>query len=305
MAQHTEALGAGPGVNAEVVQLQFAFLSGETSRPGTPGTGCGATGNRRVEGGGVSRGHRTAEAKAGRPEPVGCSSTPEPRPATQTPYGRVEGPEASEGTHGGAQANLLEQIRSRENMLLAWKRVKANQGAAGMDGMSIDAFPACARQHGERIRSALEEGTYRPAAVRRVMIPTATGGQRPLGIPTVLDRVIQQAIAPVIGPLFEPHVSLHSYGFRPGRRARRALAEREEAHRDGLRYAVDGDLQSFFDTVHHRLLMNRLARRINDRRVLRLMSRSWCAGVIRPDGSRERTPCGVPQAVRSRRCWPM
>ena len=295
VAQHTEAVGAGPGVNAEVVQLQFAFLSGETSIPGNPGTGCGATGNRRVEGGGVSRGHSTAEAKAGRPEPVGCSSTPEPRPATQTPYGRVEGPEVSEGKHGGAQANLLEQILSRENMRLAWKRVKANQGAAGMDGMSIDAFPEFARQHWERLRSALEEGTYRPAAVLRVMIPKATGGQRPLGIPTVLDRVIQQAIAQVIGPRFEPHFSTHSYGFRPGRRARMALAEMEEAHRDGLQYAVDCDLQSFFDTVNHRLLMNRLARRINDRRVLRLISRYLRAGVILPDGSREQTLCGVPQ----------
>ena len=109
--------------------------------------------------------------------------------------------------------------------------------------MSIDAFPACARQHGERIHSALEEGTYRPAAVWRVMIPKATGGQRPLGIHTVLDRVIQQAIAQVIGPLVEPHFSTHSYGSRPGRRARMALAEMKEAHRDGLRYAVDGDLQ--------------------------------------------------------------
>ena len=295
MAPHTDALGAGPGVNAEVVPLPFAFFSGETSIPCTPGTGCGATGNRRVEGGGVSRGHRTAEAKAGRPEPVGCSSTPDPRPATQTPYGRVEGPEVSEGKHGGAQAHLLEQILSRENRLVAWNRVKANQGAAGMAGRSSDAFPAFARQPWERLRSALEEGTYRPAAVLRVMIPKATGGQRPLGIPTVLARVRQQAIAPVIGPLFEPHFSTPSDGFRPGRRASMALAEMEAAHRDGLRYAVDGDLQSFFDTVHHRLLLTRLARRLSDRRVLRRMSRYWRAGGILPDGRREPTLGGVPQ----------
>jgi RNA-directed DNA polymerase len=180
-------------------------------------------------------------------------------------------------------------------MRFAWKRVKANHGAAGMDEMSVDAFPECARQHWERIRSALEEGTSRPAAVLRVMIPNATGGQRPLGIPTGLDRVIQPALAQVIGPLFEPHFSTHSDGFRPGRRARMALAEMEEAHREGLRYAVDGDLQSFFDTVHHRLLMNRLARRINDRRVLRLIRRYWRAGVILPDGRREHTLGGVPQ----------
>ncbi len=112
-----------------------------------------------------------------------------------------------------AQVNLLEQILSRENMLLAWKRVKTNKGRAGMDGMSIDAFPEFSRQHWERIRSALERGTYCPAAVLRVMIPKATGGKRPLGIPTVLDRVIQQAIAQVIGPLFDPDFSTHNSVF--------------------------------------------------------------------------------------------
>jgi RNA-directed DNA polymerase len=212
-----------------------------------------------------------------------------------TPNGRVVASEESDGKHGGVQVNLLEQILSRENMLTAWKRVKANKGAAGVDGMSIEAFPEFARHHWERIRSALEEGTYRPAAVLRVMIPKATGGQRPLGIPTVLDRVIQQALAQVIGPLFESHFSAHSYGFRPQRSARMALTEMEQAHCDGLRFAVDCDLKSFFDTVSHGLLMNRLARRINDVRVLRLISRYLHAGVSLPNGNREATPCGVPQ----------
>jgi RNA-directed DNA polymerase len=180
-------------------------------------------------------------------------------------------------------------------MLMAWKRVKANKGAAGVDAMSIEEFPEFARQHWERIRSALEQGTYRPAAVLRVMIPKASGGQRPLGIPTVLDRVIQQAIAQVIGPLFDPHFSEHSYGFRPRRSARKALEEMEQAHRDDLRFGVDCDLKSFFDTVNHGLLMNRLARRVSDRRVLRLISLYLHAGVILPDGSRESTRCGVPQ----------
>lgn len=199
------------------------------------------------------------------------------------------------GKHGGTQANLLEQLLSRENMRLAWQRVKANQGAAGVDGMSIEAFPEFARHHWERIRSALEAGTYRPAAVLRVMIPKAPGGERPLGIPTVVDRVMQQATLQVIGPLFEPHFSTHSDGCRPGRRAKMALEEMQEAHREGLRCAADCDLKSLFDTVHHGLLMDRLARRMADRRVLRRIGRYVRAGVILADGSREPTPCGVPQ----------
>jgi hypothetical protein len=295
VAQHPEAPGAGPGVQAEAVQMQFACFSGEASIPGTPTVGSGTTGNRRGEDGGVSRGQRSAWTKAQRPEPVGCDATPKPRSATKTPDGRVEEPEESAGTHGGTQANLLERMLSRENMLRAWQRVKANQGAAGMDGMSLDAFPECARHHWERIRSALEAGTSRPAAVRRVMIPKATGGERPLGMPTGLDRVMQHAIAQVIGPLCAPSFSTHSDGFRPGRRTRMALEDMVDAHREGLRYGVDGDLQRFFDTVHHGLLMKRLARRIADRRVLRRIGRSLRAGVIRPDGSREPPPCGVPQ----------
>ncbi len=281
MAQHTETQGSGTEVNAEVAQLQFAFLSGETPE---------AQADR-----GVSRRHSTAEVTAGRPEPDRYPSTADPRPTVMTPNGRASGSEESDGRHGGVQVNLLEQVLSPENMRTAWKRVKANKGAAGVDGMFIEAFPEFARHHWERIRSALEEGTYRPSAVLRVMIPKATGGQRPLGIPTVLDRVIQQAIAQVIGPLFEPQLSAHSYGFRPKRSARMALSETEQAHSDGLRFAVDCDLKSFFDTVNHGLLMNRLARRINDVRVLRLISRYLHAGVILPDGSREAASCGVPQ----------
>ena len=296
VAQHTEVQGSDLEVNAEVVQLQFAFLSGETSVTRGPAQqGSGGDSNGTIEGGGVSRGHSTAVVTAGRPEPDRCRSTTDPQPTAMTPNGRADGLEASSGEYGVTQVNLLEQILSRENMLLAWKRVKANKGAAGVDRMSTDAFPEFARQHWERIRSALYEGTYRPAAVLRVMIPKATGGERPLGIPTVLDRVIQQAVAQVLGPLFEPAFSTHSYGFRPKRSARMALAEMEQAHRDGLRFAVDCDLKSFFDTVNHGLLMDRLARRVSDRRVLRLVSRYLHAGVILRDGKRQATNCGVPQ----------
>jgi len=281
VAQRTDAQGSGSEVNVEVAQLEFAFLSGEIPQ---------AQAAREV-----SRRHSTPQARGGRPEPDRCHSTTDPQPTVVTPNGRAVALEELTGKHGEAQVNLMEQILSRENMLLAWKRVKANKGAAGMDGMSIEAFPEFARHHWGRIRSALEQGTYRPAAVLRVMIPKATGGQRPLGIPTVLDRVIQQAIAQVIGPLFDPHFSEHSYGFRPQRSARMALEEMEQAHGDGLRFAVDCDLKSFFDTVNHGLLMNRLARKVHDRRVLWLISRYLNAGVILPDRGREPTLCGVPQ----------
>jgi RNA-directed DNA polymerase len=189
----------------------------------------------------------------------------------------------------------LEQILARETMLAAWARVKANKGEPGIDGMSIEAFPAFARQHWDRIRSALYQGSYRPAAVRRVMIAKATGGERPLGIATVLDRLIQQAISQIIAPLFEETFHVKSFGFRPQRRARQALAELERAHADGYRFAVDCDLKSFFDTVSHDLLLGRLRRKISDQRVLRLISRYLRAGVQLPDGSRRPTPTGVSQ----------
>jgi len=292
VAQRTNTRGSGSEVNAEVAQLQFAFLSGETPE---------AQADR-----GVSRGHSTPQACGGRPEPDRHLSTTDSQLVATTPNGRAKGLGASDGKHGEMQVkpssvaqvameDTLEQILSRENMLMAWQRVKANKGAAGIDGMSVEAFPEFARQHWERIRSALEKGTYRPASVMRVLIPKATGGQRPLGIPTVLDRVIQQAIAQIVGPLFEPHFSPHSYGFRPQRDTHMALQEMAQAHRDGLRHAVDCDLKSFFDTVNHGLLMDRLARRVSDERVLRLISRYLHAGVILPNGKREPTRCGVPQ----------
>ena len=180
-------------------------------------------------------------------------------------------------------------------MLQAWHRVKANRGAAGIDGMTVAAFPAFARSHWARIRSSLLAGTYRPAAVRRVFIPKPNGDLRPLGIPTVLDRVIQQAIAQVLTPLFDPHFSTRSYGFRYDKRAHDAVRTVEASAQAGYTQAVDCDLKSYFDTVSHNRLMPLLARRITDRRVLRLIGRYLRAGVQLPDGTREATEKGVPQ----------
>ena len=210
-AQHAETRGSCLQVNAEVVQLEFAFLSGEALEEQSDQ--------------GVSRGHSTVQACTGRPELDRRSSTAGSPLSSKTPDGREEERETPSGKHGGTPVNLLEQVLSRDNMLKAWKRVKANKGAPGMDGMSVEEFPEFTRQHWERIRSALEQGTYRPASVMRVMIPKMSGGERPLGIPTVLDRVIQQAVAQVVAPLFEPHFSVHSHGFRPGHSAHDALRE--------------------------------------------------------------------------------
>jgi RNA-directed DNA polymerase len=173
--------------------------------------------------------------------------------------------------------------------------VKANQGAPGIDGMTVEDFPAFARKEWPRIATAIRNGTYHPAPVRRVFIPKPDGTQRPLGIPTVPDRVIQQAAAQVLGPLFEADFSEHSHGYRPGRSAHKAVAAMEESWKKGRRHAVECDLKSFFDTVNHDRLMNALMGKVRCRQTLGLIGRYLRAGVELPDGTREATPQGVPQ----------
>jgi RNA-directed DNA polymerase len=190
---------------------------------------------------------------------------------------------------------MMEQVLAPENLQRAWRRVRTNAGAPGVDGMTVDEFPAFCREHWPRLRSALMEGTYRPAPVRRVFIPKPDGSQRPLGVPTVLDRVIQQALAQVLTPLFEDGFSDHSHGFRAGRNAHQAVRSVEACWKEGRRHAVDCDLKSFFDTVNHDRLMGQLRDKIRDRRVLGLIRRYLEAGVVLPDGTREATPQGVPQ----------
>lgn len=136
------------------------------------------------------------------------------------------------GKHGAPQGRtLIEEILEPDNLAEAWKRVKANKGAPGIDGMTVEDFPAFAREHWPRIATAIRKGTYRPTPVRRVWIPKPGGTKRPLGIPTVLDRVIQQAVAQTLGPLFEADFSEHSHGYRPGRSAHQAVAAMEQAGR--------------------------------------------------------------------------
>jgi len=221
-------------------------------------------------------------------------------PATDKPTDNA--PERGElecrggGKHGAPQERtMIEDILEPENLAAAWKRVKANKGAPGIDGMTVGDFPAFAREHWPRIATAIREGTYRPAPVKRVWIPKPDGSKRPLGIPTVLDRVIQQAVAQVLGPLFEVGFSEHSYGYRPGRSAHQAVAVMEAGWKEGRRHAVECDLKSFFDTVNHDRLMRALLEKVGCRKVLGLIRRYLMAGVVLPDGTREATPQGVPQ----------
>lgn len=192
---------------------------------------------------------------------------------------------------------LLEAALTRENMVKAWKRVKANKGSAGVDGMTIRDAVDYLKSHWLRIKESLLDGTYRPAPVRRVMIPKSDGTERQLGIPTVLDRVIQQALLQVLQPQIDPSFSEHSYGFRPKRSAHQAVLKAQEYVQSGRVFVVDVDLEKFFDRVNHDVLMSRLEKRIGDQRVLRLIRRYLQAGIL-ADGitvdRHEGTPQGGP-----------
>jgi RNA-directed DNA polymerase len=191
--------------------------------------------------------------------------------------------------------NLMERVVDSANMHKAWKQVKANRGAPGVDRMTLDEFPAFARSHWPTIRQALLGGTYQPSPVRRVSIPKPGGrGVRVLGIPTVLDRLICQAIQQVLTPIFDPHFSESSFGFRPGRSAHGALRQVQRHIRDGYRVAVDLDLKKFFDTVNHDLLISRLATKVRDKRLLALIGRYLRAAVLVGDIIQQ-TELGTPQ----------
>ena len=190
--------------------------------------------------------------------------------------------------------NLLERVLSRENLRSAWKQVKANKGAPGVDGISIREFPAFIRDRWEDTRESLMEGTYDPLPVLRVEIPKPSGGTRPLGIPTVQDRLIQQAIAQTLTPIFDPYFSEFSYGFRPGQSAHDAVMKVCEYIRQGYSIAVDMDLSKFFDSVNHDVLMHRVTRKVRDKRVLRLIGKYLRAGV-EVKGRLQSTRRGVPQ----------
>ena len=190
--------------------------------------------------------------------------------------------------------SLMEAVVDQANLETAWKNVKANRGAAGPDGITITEFPEWFRPRWPQIRQQLLDGTYRPGPVRRKTIDKPDGGQRLLGIPNVLDRLIQQAIVQVLTPIFDPHFSESSFGFRPKRSAHGAAKQVRRIIRCGCRFAADIDLSKFFDRVQHDVLMARVARRINDKLLLRLIGRYLRAGVM-VEGVLQPTDVGTPQ----------
>ena len=174
----------------------------------------------------------------------------------------------------------MEEVVERGNAKAALKRVKQNKGSPGVDGMTVDELPEYLVEHWEEIREQLLAGTYQPKPVKRQEIPKSGGGVRELGIPTVLDRFVQQAILQVLQPRFDPTFSEHSHGFRPGRRAHDAVCEAQRYIQEGRRVVVDVDLEKFFDRVNHDVLMGKLARRIEDKRMLGLIRRYLEAGIM-------------------------
>jgi RNA-directed DNA polymerase len=208
-----------------------------------------------------------------------------------------EAPTAEHQDVRSGTSGLLELALERQNLQAALKRVRKNKGSPGIDGMTVDELPDHLRAHWAELREHLLSGAYQPSMVKQHLIPKGNGEMRKLGIPTVVDRFIQQALLQVLQPMFDPGFSKHSYGFRPGRRAHDAVVEAQRFVQEGRRIVVDVDLEQFFDRVNHDVLMGRLAKRIGDRRVLGLIRRYLGAGMLADGIATERhegTPQGGP-----------
>jgi RNA-directed DNA polymerase len=224
------------------------------------------------------------------------------------PESRGEAPSAGEEGAEAAMANrrtessastteLMEEVCERSNMKAALRRVERNKGSAGVDGMTVEELRGHLKESWSGIREALLSGTYHPQPVKRVEIPKPGGGVRKLGVPTVRDRLIQQAILQVLQPLWDPTFSENSFGFRPGRSAHDAIVKAQEYVEEGCRWVVDIDLEKFFDHVNHDMLMGRMAKRVEDKRLLRLTRGFLKAGVMTgglTSPSEEGTPQGGP-----------
>jgi RNA-directed DNA polymerase len=200
------------------------------------------------------------------------------------------------GVKGGRWFSLIDKVSAPQTLVLAWQKVRANKGAAGVDGQSIERFEVRAEQYLTELSESLRNGSYRPQGIRRVEIPKGDGRTRPLGIPTVKDRIVQTAIKLVIEPIFEVMFLPSSYGFRPGRGAKQALREVDRLLREGCCFAVDADLASYFDSIPHDRLKEQVETRISDGRVLALIGSFLEQDIF--EGMRSWTPaCGTPQGA--------
>ena len=209
-------------------------------------------------------------------------------------YAEARSTDRSEGKERDGASDLLEAILDRDNLNRAYKRVKSNHGAAGIDGMSVEEALPWLKEHREELLQSIRDGSYEPSPVRRKEIPKPDGGVRKLGIPTVVDRVIQQGIAQKLQNIWEPQFSDSSYGYRPKRRGQQAIQKVKEYAEAGYRYAVSVDLSKYFDTLNHELLMNLLHRKIQDMRVLRIIKKYLKSGVME-NGVVSKTEEGSPQ----------
>ena len=238
---------------------------------------------------------------AGRQKPRQLGLPLEARGEASKLRGSGEASTLANGEERSGSAHLMEQVVARGNVRAALARVREKRGSPGVDGMTVEELPPYLMQHWPEVREQLLAGTYQPKAVLRREIPKRDGGMRELGIPCVLDRLIQQAILQVLQPRFDPTFSEHSYGFRPGRSAHDAVLAAQRYVQEGRRWVVDVDLEKFFDRVNHDVLMGRLVRRISDTRLLRLIRRYLNAGMMADGVGRERhegTPQGGPLSPR-------
>jgi RNA-directed DNA polymerase len=236
----------------------------------------------------------TKETRKRTAETPGTSSEREGRNPRRYGDGASSGTVRRENSHPGSM-NLMEAVVERENMWEAYRKVVGNKGAGGVDEMTVEELKPYLQKHWPETREKLVNGSYQPQPVLGVEIPKPGGGMRKLGIPTVLDRLIQQALLQVLSPLFDPNFSESSYGFRPGKSAHQAVLKAREHVMMTRRWVVDIDLEKFFDRVNHDILMSRVARKVKDQRVLRLIRRYLQAGIM-ADGiitpSRKGTPQG-------------
>lgn len=223
------------------------------------------------------------------------------KPKAESKAGSRAGCQGADGTTAGTNnsnppgtTNLMPEIVDPRNMSKAWERVKANQGSPGIDRMRVQDAPEYLRQHWQEIREAMLKGEYKPQPVKKVEIPKPNGGIRELGIPTVVDRLIQQAILQVLQPLWDPTFHNSSFGFRPNRSAHLALKQARELAESGRSWVVDVDLEKFFDRVNHDILMNRVARRVKDKVLLGLIRSYLEAGIMAEGVCQTRTE-GTPQ----------